>query len=187
MISIKKLRSLLKEAVETHDDFPTPGVRFKDIQSFLIDPELNSKIVDALTYQVESNFLKPDAVVAFDARGFLHGGMYAYANKIPFIMARKMGKLPGPVVSQKYGKEYGKDEICVQKGRIKPGKGYLIHDDLLATGGTSAAAAEIILREGGIIVAFQFTIELEYLSGRKALEKYGVPILSTVTIEKPEE
>ncbi len=184
---MEKLRSLLKEAIETHNDFPSKGVRFKDIQSFLVDPELNSQIVDAIRYQVESNFLEPDAIVAFDARGFLHGGMYAYSSDLSFIMARKMGKLPGPVVSQKYGKEYGKDEICIQKGRIVPGKKYLVHDDLLATGGTSAAAAEIILREGGEIIAFQFTIELSYLNGRKALEKYGVPILSTVTFEKPEE
>jgi adenine phosphoribosyltransferase len=184
-VSMKKLRALLKETIETHDDFPTPGVRFKDIQSFLVNPDLNSKIVDAITYQTESHLLKPDAVVAFDARGFLHGGMYAYANKIPFIMARKKGKLPGKVVSQKYGKEYGKDEICIQKGRIKRGMKVLLHDDLLATGGTSAAAAEIILREGGEIVGFQFTIELDYLDGRKTLEKFNAPIFSILHITDP--
>ena len=111
-------------------------------------------------------------ILCFDARGFLFGFDLAKSSKTAMILARKPGKLPGEVITQTFQKEYGLDEIQVQKDLIKPGDNVLIHDDLLATGGTAAAAAEIILKCGAEIAGFNFIMDLSFLPGRKVLQKY---------------
>ncbi len=190
MSTLKKeneLKESIRRYLKTYNDFPKPGVRFKDIQSLLMFPNINRMVIESMQKSIKEADLKPDVILAFDARGFLYGGMYAYMYGIPLIMARKKGKLPGKLVTQVFEKEYGQDEISVQSGLIKPGMRVLIHDDLLATGGTSEAAAKIILNQGGIIEGFHFLIELEYLSGRKILEEFKSPIISIINFVNPED
>ena len=172
--TIEECRKILKEEIKTFPDWPEKGVNFKDVQSILFKPELallTSHYLQELLPKQESDFLF-NKILCFDARGFLFGFDLAKASKTPMILARKPGKLPGEVVTQIFEKEYGLDEIQVQAGLIKPGDKILIHDDLLATGGTAGAAAEIILKCGAEIAGFNFIIDLSFLPGRKVLQKY---------------
>ncbi len=182
-----ELQDSIRRYLKTYNDFPKPGVRFKDIQSLLMFPDINRMVIESMHASFKNNNLKPDVILAFDARGFLYGGMYAFLYGIPLIMARKKGKLPGELVTQVFEKEYGQDEISVQKGLIKPDMKVLIHDDLLATGGTSEAAAKIVIDQGGIIEGFHFLIELEYLGGRNILEQFNSQIISTVSFVNPQD
>lgn len=186
MIKIKKIIStelnqleeigkFLFKTIKTYHDWPKPGVDFKDIQSLLIEPKFSQQVATGLQIMLprdEHNEFVFNKILAFDARGFIFGGNLAISNNIPLILARKPGKLPGELITQEFDKEYGKDSIGVQIGLIQPGDRILIHDDLLATGGTSAAAAKIITDLGAHIVGFHFIMELPALAGRKVLEQY---------------
>ena len=172
--TIEDCQKLLTTEIKTFPDWPEKGVNFKDVQSILYKPELaliTSHYLQELLPKQGSEFLF-NKILCFDARGFLFGFDLAKASKTPMILARKPGKLPGEVITQTFEKEYGLDEIQVQKGLINPGDKVLIHDDLLATGGTAGAAAEIILKCGAEIAGFNFIMDLSFLPGRKVLQKY---------------
>lgn len=173
--TIEECRKLLTSEIKTFPDWPEKGVNFKDVQSILFNPELasiTSHYLKELLPRNEQNEFEFNKILCFDARGFLFGFDLAKEAKAPMILARKPGKLPGDLVTQTFEKEYGLDEIQVQKGLIQPGDRVLIHDDLLATGGTAGAAAEIIVKCGAEIAGFNFIMDLTFLPGREVLQKY---------------
>ncbi|WP_298367879.1 adenine phosphoribosyltransferase [uncultured Lutibacter sp.] len=173
--TIEECRNLLKKEIKTFPDWPEKGVNFKDVQSILFKPELailTSKFLKEMLPREGSSNFSFNKILCFDARGFLFGFDLAKASNSPMILARKPGKLPGKVITQRFEKEYGFDEIQVQEGLIQPGDKIIIHDDLLATGGTAGAAAEIILKCGAEIAGFNFIMDLSFLPGRKVLQKY---------------
>lgn len=165
---------LLKDIMPAYPDWPKPGVLFRDIQGILLVPALRRKAQESLIEILpkEKGGYAFDSIICFDARGFIFGSPLADAANVPMVLARKPKKLPGDTVQQTYGTEYSNDAIEVQISAIKPGQRVLIHDDLLATGGTSEAAALIIQKLGGIVAGFHYLIELEGLPGRKLLSKY---------------
>lgn len=172
--SIEECRKLLTNNIKTFPDWPQKGVNFKDIQSILFQPEL-AKLTAFYLKEIlpkNNNSYSFNKILCFDARGFLFGFDLAKEANVPMILARKPGKLPGEIIGQTFEKEYGTDEIQVQANLIKPNDKVLIHDDLLATGGTAAAAAEIVLKCNAEIAGFNFIMDLSFLPGRKTLQKY---------------
>lgn len=178
---MKDLRQKLIDTIRTIPDFPKPGIMFKDITPLLESPVLSRAIVREFRVQYEG--VKIDAVAGIESRGFLFGLPLAMELNVPFIVLRKKGKLPAETVSHRYMLEYGEAEIEMHRGSVKPGMNVLIHDDLLATGGTACAAGELIKQEGGEIAGFSFLIELAVLEGRKRLVKYDTPIISVVNYD----
>lgn len=159
--------SVLTAAVRDIRDFPKPGILFKDITPILSDGRLFRLAVDCF---VEANAgRKIDKVVGIDARGFLFGAAAAYQLGIGFVPVRKKGKLPFHTESITYALEYGQSVVEMHVDAISPGEQIVLIDDLLATGGTAAAAACLIAKMGGTLVEAQFLIELEFLSGRERL------------------
>jgi adenine phosphoribosyltransferase len=166
--------SLLSAAVRDVQDFPKPGILFKDITPILSDGGLFRLAVDCF---VDANAnRKIDKVVGIDARGFLFGAAAAYRLGVGFIPIRKKGKLPFETESVTYSLEYGQSVVEMHVDAIRPGENIVLIDDLLATGGTAAAAACLIAKLGGKLLEAQFLIELEFLAGRKALN--SVPVRS---------
>lgn len=147
-------------------DFPKPGIQFKDITSLFQNPELCSEMVDAFA---EFSLGKVDAVCGIESRGFLFGILIAQKLNVPFVLVRKQGKLPPPTFSETYDLEYGNATIEVQPNYIENGQRFLIHDDVLATGGTAVATSELIKKCGGIPVQFSFIAELGFLNARPKL------------------
>ena len=135
------LEASIKSTVRDVPNFPKEGIIFKDITPILENQELCSKIVDGF---IEKISVKPDAIAGIESRGFLFGMLLANKLNIPFILIRKSGKLPYKTISQEYALEYGTAKIEMHVDSFKPGDNVLIHDDLLATGGTADAAAELI-------------------------------------------
>ena len=176
---MEELVKSIKETIRDVPDFPKKGILFKDITPILEDPKLSGLIVEQLKVQAQS--LNVDAIVGIESRGFIFGLPLALALDVPFILVRKKGKLPYKTNSYKYDLEYGSAEIEVHKESIKDGWNVLIHDDLLATGGTAAAASELVIQEGGKIAGFSFLVNLSFLNGVKILEKYSKDIKSIVT------
>ena len=166
-------------AIREVTDFPKPGINFKDITTVLLDSKLSNDIVDAFIECLKGK--KVDAIVGVESRGFLFGFLLANKMRIPFIPIRKVGKLPGETLRYKYDLEYGSAEVEVHKSDIKEGWNIVLHDDLLATGGTACAASELIQELGAKVVAFSFVISLDFLNGNKKLEKYSKEIISLKT------
>jgi len=161
----------LDAVIATVPDFPVPGIMFKDICPVLARPDLMDRITTVLSdYYWDSDTGKPtiDVIVGGDARGFLFGPALSSQLGVPFVMARKPGKLPGPVITKSYDLEYGTNTLAMQAGSVKPGQRVLFIDDLLATGGTAKAACELIERMGGVATC-AFVIELDALAGRAAI------------------
>ena len=163
-------------AIREVPNFPKPGINFKDITTLLLEPELSSEIIDALIERLKGK--KVDAVVGVESRGFLFGFLLANKMGVPFIPIRKVGKLPGETLKYKYDLEYGSSEVEVHKSDIKKGWNIIIHDDLLATGGTACAAAELIQKLAAKVICFTFVISLDFLNGNEKLEKYSKEIIS---------
>lgn len=163
-------------AIREVSDFPKPGINFKDITTLLLDPVISNEIIDAFIERLKGK--KIDAIVGVESRGFLFGFLLANKMKIPFIPIRKVGKLPGETLKYKYDLEYGSAEVEVHKSDIKKGWNIVVHDDLLATGGTACAASELIQKLGANVAAFAFVISLDYLNGNEKLEKYSKEIIS---------
>ena len=159
------------KTIRTIPDFPKKGIMFKDITPILENANLSSDIVDELVKQCAD--VKIDAIAGVESRGFLFGFSMAMRLGVPFVMIRKKGKLPSKTISHKYDLEYGSAEIEMHVDSIEKGMHVLIHDDLLATGGTAAAAAELIKKSGGNVSGFSFVVELEFLKGKEALNKYS--------------
>ena len=170
----QKIQSLVRDI----PDFPKDGIVFKDITPILADSALCLEIVH--TFIKELKGLKIDTVVGVESRGFLFGFMLANALKVPFVPIRKKGKLPYEVVSHKFDLEYGSAEIEMHVDAIQKGCNVLIHDDLLATGGTAAASAELIKKLGGVVCGFAFVVELGFLNGKVVLNKYTDNFISLV-------
>ncbi len=163
-------------AIREVPDFPKLGINFKDITTLLLNPELSSEIIDAFMERLKGK--KVDAIVGIESRGFLFGFLLANKMGMPFIPIRKVGKLPGETLKYKYDLEYGSAEVEVHKSDIKRGWNIVVHDDLLATGGTACAASELIQQLGAKVVAFSFLISLDFLDGNKKLEEYSKEIIS---------
>ena len=153
-------------------DFPKRGIVFKDIMPLLADPEALHDTVERLAEFAEPR--KPDVVLGAEARGFILGAALAYRLGCGFVAARKPGKLPWRTISAKYALEYGFDALELHADAIARGARVLIHDDLLATGGTARAKIDLVEQLGGTVVGLAFVIELEFLSGRAKLAGYDV-------------
>ncbi len=164
----------LKAAIRDVPDFPKPGILFKDITPILESPELCKEITAALAAPYLNKL--PDAIVGVESRGFLFGMLLAQYFNIPFIPVRKAGKLPYKTISHSYNLEYGSATIEMHIDSIKQGWNVVVHDDLLATGGTAAAAAELIRKQNARVTGFNFLVELQFLDGRKALESYNTRV-----------
>lgn len=169
----------LKGFIRDVPDFPKPGIMFKDISPLLRSPEAFVASIEMVRAEWEG---KIDAIAALDARGFLFGAPLAIAMQIPFSMLRKKGKLPGETIGVSYDLEYGSAELEVEGGAFAPGARVLVVDDLLATGGTAAAACALVGRSGAQVAGCAFVIELMELGGRGLLKQYAVQ--SLVAYEK---
>ncbi|MDP6908391.1 MAG: adenine phosphoribosyltransferase [Flavobacteriales bacterium] len=172
------LQTRIKQAIRDVPDFPKPGILFKDITPILLDHKLSIDIAEDLATLVSS--WNVDAIVGVESRGFLFGMMTAQALRVPFIPIRKAGKLPYETVSHEYDLEYGSAKVEMHVDVIEPGWNVLIHDDLLATGGTACAAAELIQKQNGTVAGFAFLVELGFLNGTDTLRQYSENILSLV-------
>jgi adenine phosphoribosyltransferase len=161
---IEKLRNGVRDV----PDFPKKGIVFKDITPILSDPDLFRASVDLFLGRCRGKEI--DKIVGIDARGFLFGSAVAYELNIGFVPIRKRGKLPFKTEIAKYSLEYGEAEMEMHIDAMKPGEKVVLVDDLLATGGTSAAAAALIKKVGGELLEAQFLIELDFLHGRRKLE-----------------
>ena len=166
----------IEAAIRNVPDFPKPGIQFKDITPVLADARLFAGSIELLT----ANFApgSVDAVVGIDARGFIFAAAAATKLKAGFVPVRKKGKLPFTTLEQDYALEYGHATVAMHTDALKPGARVLLIDDLLATGGTSAAAVALVQKLGGKILEASFLIELKFLEGRKNLS--GFPVRSLV-------
>jgi len=162
----------LKAKIRDIPDFPQPGIVFKDIMPLLADPAALHEAVEQLAEFAEPR--KPDYVLGAEARGFILGAALAYRLNCGFVAARKPGKLPWRTVGVKYALEYGLDALEIHADAFSSGARVLVHDDLLATGGTARAKADLVEQLGGIVVGLAFVIELEFLHGREKLAGYDV-------------
>lgn len=169
----------IKSSVRDVNDFPKEGIIFKDITTIFEDTLLTREVINALKESVIH--LKIDALVGVESRGFLFGVSLAQALNVPFVLARKKGKLPYKTIQQSYALEYGEAIVEINQDTIKPDWNVLIHDDLLATGGTAEAIAKLIQREKAHVSGFSFVIELEFLKGRNILEHYSSNIVNLAT------
>lgn len=168
----------LARAVRDVPDFPKPGILFKDIMPLIADAACLRLAVDGFCAHCRElpGGEQPNKIVGIDARGFLFGAAVAYALGLGFIAVRKKGKLPGPTEAHSYTLEYGEATVEMSADALVPGDRVVLIDDLLATGGTAAAALQLIGRIGGRPLAVMFLIELEFLRGR---EKLGsVPVMA---------
>jgi adenine phosphoribosyltransferase len=161
-----------KSYVREVPDFPEPGVGFKDITPLLEDPTALRGAVDALAEWSAAR--TPDLVLGAEARGYWLGGAIACALGCGFVPARRPGKLPPETVTARYTLEYGENELEVGANAIRPGARVVIHDDVLATGGTMNAVAGLVEQLGGEVVGINFVIDLTFLRGRERLAKYDV-------------
>jgi adenine phosphoribosyltransferase len=158
-----KLKALIREVA----DFPKPGINFYDITTLLKDSSGLKAVIDGLTDGHGGKGI--DLVVGIEARGFIFGPAVAYALDAGFVPIRKPKKLPAATQSMSYGLEYGTDTIEIHTDAIQPGQSVLIVDDVLATGGTAAASAQLVEKLGGIVAGLSFVIELDFLNGRQKL------------------
>lgn len=172
------LTQKIKSAIRDVPDFPKPGIMFKDITPILHDQSLCNEIVRKFKNSLEA--LKIDAIIGIESRGFLFGFLLANKMNLPFILIRKAGKLPYKTVTHVYNLEYGSAEVEMHIDSVKPGWNVIIHDDLLATGGTAEAAANLVTMQGANVAGFTFLVELEFLNGRKKLEEHSKNIISLV-------
>lgn len=157
----------LDRALREVPDFPKPGICFKDITPLLADPKLLAHSIELLVQTAQGQSI--DYVVGLDARGFIFGAPVALALGAGFVPIRKKGKLPWKTYEQSYELEYGTNTIEIHQDAIEPGAKVMIVDDLLATGGTAAAAAALLSKLGADIVSISFLIELDFLNGRAKL------------------
>jgi adenine phosphoribosyltransferase len=169
----------LRSKVRDVPDFPRPGIVFKDIMPLLADAEALHQAVDELAGWAEPR--KVDVVVGAEARGFILGAAMAYRLGCGFVAARKPGKLPYLTVGAKYALEYGFDALEMHVDALKPGTRVLVHDDLLATGGTARAKIDLIEQLGAEVVGVAFVVELSFLNGRDKL--YGHDVHSLIQYE----
>ncbi|MTI86692.1 MAG: adenine phosphoribosyltransferase [Balneolaceae bacterium] len=164
----QSIKEYIKENIRTVNDFPKKGIQFKDITTLLQD----KRALELTSYMLSKPFRHHniDCVVGLESRGFLFGTNLAMDLNAGFVPVRKPGKLPAASISETYALEYGEDSVELHKDAIPENARVLIHDDLIATGGTAAAATRLVKRLGGEVVGYSFIIELSFLEGRKMLE-----------------
>jgi adenine phosphoribosyltransferase len=167
----------LKAKIRDVPDFPEPGIVFKDIMPLLADPGSLRDVVELLADWIEPR--KPDVILGAEARGFILGAALAYKLGCGFVAARRPGKLPWKTVSATYALEYGENALELHADAIENGAHVLVHDDVLATGGTARAICDLAEQLGGEIIGVAFVIELAFLEGRKHLDGYDVHSLIT--------
>lgn len=167
---------VLKKAIRDIPDFPKPGILFKDITPILQDPRLFRGAVGLLAEALKDKNI--NRIAAIDARGFLFGAALAERLKLGLVPIRKKGKLPYKTYEESYDLEYGSNTIAIHQDAFQPGDNVAIVDDLLATGGTAAAAARLIEKAGGKVAAILFVIELSFLNGRTKLG--GCPVYAPI-------
>jgi adenine phosphoribosyltransferase len=172
-----KLTDRINQSIRDVADFPKKGIVFKDITPILKDAQLSKDICNELSAQFDNDVTH---VAGIESRGFLFGFPAAMNSDISFILIRKKGKLPYKTASLKYDLEYGSAEIEMHIDAVKKGDRVIIHDDLLATGGTAVAAAKLIKQQGAEIVGFSFIVELSFLNGRHLLEEFTQNINSII-------
>ena len=170
----------LREFIRDVPDFPTPGIMFKDITTLLKDPSAYRQSLDEMTEAFQNE--RVDVVVGIESRGFIFGAPIADRLKAGFVLARKLGKLPSRTIAAEYALEYGTNTIEMHQDSILPGQRVLIADDLLATGGTVQAAAQLVEQLGGQVVGLVFLIELKFLKGRDRVSNY--PIVALIDYER---
>jgi adenine phosphoribosyltransferase len=170
----------LKKLIREVPDFPKPGILFYDITTLLKDRGGLAAVIDGLKDHYRQT--KVDVVLGIEARGFIFAPALAYALGAGFVPVRKPGKLPAEVVSVSYDLEYGKDTLAMHKDAVGAGTRVLIVDDLLATGGTAAAAARMVRESGGTVVGLGFVVELTFLNGRGKLA--GDDVFSLLQYDK---
>ncbi|MBW1298610.1 adenine phosphoribosyltransferase [Aquimarina litoralis] len=162
----------IQELIRDIPDFPKPGIIFKDITPLLASSDALVYVADQLSALIPSG-VTVDKVIGIEARGFILGGMIAQRLGAGFVPVRKQGKLPSDTYSKSYGLEYGEDVLEIHQDAIKKGERVLIHDDVLATGGTAKAVCELVEQLGGEIVQCNFIMELSFLNGKDKL-KYPI-------------
>lgn len=174
MISTK-----LENAIRDIADFPKPGIVFKDITPILKDACLCSEVIDEFVYQLDG--IQIDVIAGIESRGFLFGLMLANKLGIPFVPIRKKGKLPFKTVEEPCELEYGSAILELHTDAISPGQRVLIHDDLLATGGTVSAATRLVQKLNGEVAGYAFVISLDFLNAREKLEVVSKNIITLVS------
>jgi len=170
----------LKKLIREIPDYPKPGILFYDITTLLKDPKGFHSLVDQLCEHYTGQ--KVDLIAGIEARGFIFAPALAYRLGAGFVPVRKPKKLPSKVVSVTYQLEYGTDQLDIHEDAVKPGQRVLVCDDLLATGGTAAAAVKLIRQLGGEVVGAAFAVELNFLNGRAKLP--GVDVFSLLKYDK---
>lgn len=170
----EKIKSVIRDV----PDFPKEGIVFKDITPIMLNPQLSSEILDHLVELYKDQPI--DKVAGIESRGFLFGYPLAMRLGLPFVLIRKAGKLPYHKINHSYDLEYGSATIEMHMDAIEKGDRVLIHDDLLATGGSAAAAAELILKCGGKVAGFNFLVGLKFLQGEEKLISYSQNITNLV-------
>jgi adenine phosphoribosyltransferase len=173
------LQEKLSAAIRDVPDFPKPGILFKDISPIMLDAQLSNEIVENLYQAYRDQNI--EAVAGIESRGFLFGYPLAMRLGIPFILIRKQGKLPYKKTSHAYDLEYGSAVIEIHDDAVSEGQRVLIHDDLLATGGSADAAAALIKKCGGEVAGFNFLVGLSFLNGEEKLISHTENISSLIT------
>jgi len=177
-----RLKIRLKQELRQFPDFPTKGVLFEDILPIFKDPSLFESLIRALEIHILEAYgtdKKPDIIVGLDARGFLFGPTLALKLGAGFVPVRKQGKLPGPTETASFQKEYGQDFFQMQSDAISPGQKVIIVDDIIATGGSAAAAGALVEKLGGHLLGYVFLLELDFLHGRDKLNAPVYTLLSS--------
>lgn len=175
MLLVDQLKSRIRDV----KDFPKPGILFKDITPVFADPALMKDVVSFFRDSFAGK--RVDAVVGIEARGFIFGSLLALAMECPFVPVRKSGKLPFKTFRREYSLEYGQSAVEMHVDAIKPGSHVLIHDDVLATGGTAIATGELVRSNGGQLAGFCFLLNLGFLEGARQLVKhFGIAPVSVV-------
>ncbi|WP_134091195.1 adenine phosphoribosyltransferase [Olivibacter sp. XZL3] len=170
------IENLLKATIRDVADFPKTGIVFKDITPILKDANLCNLVTEEFVQRLSG--ISFDVIAGIESRGFLFGLMVANRLGIPFIPIRKEGKLPAHTTKQAYDLEYGSATIEIHTDAFEPGTRVLIHDDLLATGGTVVAASKLVQQLGGIVAGYGFVISLDFLNGRQRLLPYSNQLIS---------
>ncbi|MBR9917063.1 adenine phosphoribosyltransferase [bacterium] len=164
----ENIKKYLESVIRTIPDFPKPGIQFKDITTLLSDKKALQLTTQALCDPYHNSDC--DIVVGLESRGFLFGTNMSEVLNASFVPVRKPGKLPSETISESYDLEYGTDSLEIHKDAIKEGDRVIIHDDLIATGGTAFAASKLVKRLGGVVIGYSFIIELGFLKGREKLD-----------------
>ena len=162
---------LVLELSDTIPDFPKSGIVFRDLTPVFADADAFTAVIDDLATRFRGRF---DAVAGVEARGFLLAAALAYAEHVPLVAVRKAGKLPGEVLAEDYALEYGTATLEIRPGQLAPGSRVLIVDDVLATGGSSSAAARLVERSDYVVAGVGLVLELDGLGGRERLAAYDV-------------